>query len=106
MRGRRRQPWGKPKQAGINWPLPIAAFFAASAATYVATNDLPAVSMPAIFNPACDIKGNISIDSGERIYHVPGQEFYSDTRIRLEYGERWFCSEAEARAAGWRKAYR
>ncbi|MBC7281131.1 hypothetical protein [Hoeflea sp.] len=54
----------------------------------------------------CVIKGNISINSGERIYHVPGQEDYEATRIRSEYGERWFCTEAEARAAGWRKAGR
>ncbi|KWV43845.1 hypothetical protein AS026_19435 [Rhizobium altiplani] len=56
------------------------------------------------FNPACNIKGNISINSGERIFHVPGQHYYADTVIRYEYGERWFCSEQEARAAGWRKA--
>ena len=55
-------------------------------------------------NPACAIKGNISINSGERIYHVPGQEYYAVTVIRAEYGERWFCSEAAARQAGWRKA--
>lgn len=60
-------------------------------------------SMPSN-SKSCDIKGNISINSGERIYHVPGQEFYDDTVIRTEYGERWFCTEAEARAAGWRKA--
>ena len=60
-------------------------------------------SMPSN-SQSCDIKGNISINSGERIYHVPGQEFYNDTVIRTEYGERWFCTEAEARAAGWRKA--
>jgi hypothetical protein len=54
----------------------------------------------------CDIKGNISINSGERIYHVPGQMFYSDTIIRPEYGERWFCTEQEAIAAGWHKARR
>jgi len=52
----------------------------------------------------CSIKGNVSISSGERIYHVPGQRYYAETVIRPEYGERWFCSEAEARAAGWRKA--
>ncbi|MEH7910126.1 succinoglycan biosynthesis protein exoi [Rhizobium laguerreae] len=52
----------------------------------------------------CNIKGNVSIDSGERIYHVPGQEYYAATIISPQYGERWFCSEAEARAAGWRKA--
>ena len=55
-------------------------------------------------SPSCRIKGNVSIDTGERIYHVPGQKYYDRTRIRQEYGERWFCSEAEARAAGWRKS--
>lgn len=53
---------------------------------------------------SCKIKGNISPNTGEKIYHVPGQEYYSVTRIRDDNGERWFCSEAEARAAGWRKA--
>jgi len=52
----------------------------------------------------CDIKGNISVDGGEKIYHVPGQSYYSQTKISPEYGERWFCTEAEAKAAGWRKA--
>jgi endonuclease YncB( thermonuclease family) len=54
----------------------------------------------------CNIKGNISINSGERIYHVPGQEYYDETRITTSKGERWFCSEQEARAAGWRRAKR
>jgi len=52
---------------------------------------------------ACNIKGNVST-RGERIYHVPGQRYYSQTRISASHGERWFCSEAEARAAGWRKS--
>jgi hypothetical protein len=52
----------------------------------------------------CNIKGNISINTGERIYHVPGQHYYSETIIRPEFGERWFCSESEARLAGWRRA--
>lgn len=54
----------------------------------------------------CSIKGNISIATGERIYHVPRQEHYWETKISPQYGERWFCSEAEALAAGWRKARR
>lgn len=58
----------------------------------------------AAVSPSCRIKGNISVDSGERIYHVPGQLFYDDTKIRTDYGERWFCSEADARKAGWRKS--
>lgn len=54
---------------------------------------------------ACNIKGNVS-SSGERIYHMPGQKYYSRTAISTGKGERWFCSEAEARSAGWRKARR
>ncbi len=53
----------------------------------------------------CVIKGNISSD-GRRIYHLPGQNWYDRTRISQAKGERWFCSEAEARAAGWRRAAR
>jgi hypothetical protein len=52
----------------------------------------------------CSIKGNISKNTGERIYHSPGQEYYAQTRINWFSGERWFCSEADARAAGWRKS--
>jgi hypothetical protein len=52
----------------------------------------------------CMIKGNISYNTGERIYHVPGQAYYDATRISLSRGERWFCSEADARRAGWRRS--
>ncbi|MDE0412482.1 MAG: thermonuclease family protein [Gammaproteobacteria bacterium] len=51
----------------------------------------------------CKIKGNIS-KGGKRIYHVPSGRFYDQTRINTSRGERWFCSEAEARAAGWQRA--
>jgi len=55
---------------------------------------------------ACLIKGNISQNTGERIYHVPGQEWYGKTVIDTSRGERWFCSEDEAQRAGWRRAYK
>lgn len=51
----------------------------------------------------CAIKGNIS-SKGERIYHVPGQQYYDRTKISPSKGERMFCSEAEAQAAGWRRS--
>ncbi|WP_439800428.1 sunset domain-containing protein [Shimia thalassica] len=49
------------------------------------------------------MKGNIS-SKGARIYHMPGTKWYSRTKISERYGERWFCSEADARNAGWRRA--
>ena len=53
----------------------------------------------------CVIKGNIS-SRGERIYHVPGGQFYEQTVIDESAGQRWFCTEAEARGAGWRPSQR
>lgn len=49
------------------------------------------------------IKGNIT---SEKIYHVPGQKDYDKTVIDESKGERWFATEEEAVAAGWRKAKR
>jgi hypothetical protein len=55
-------------------------------------------------DPACTIKGNVN-RKGDRIFHVPGQRDYE--RINMKPIEkRWFCSEEEALAAGWRKAQR
>lgn len=51
----------------------------------------------------CVIKGNIS-DNG-MIYHAPWSPWYSRTKINTAKGERWFCDEAEAVAAGWRAPY-
>jgi endonuclease YncB( thermonuclease family) len=46
----------------------------------------------------CNIKGNRN-RKGQWIYHVPGMPYYDQTRP-----EEIFCSEAEAQAAGYRRA--
>lgn len=51
--------------------------------------------------PGCDIKGNINAEE-VKIYHVPGGRYYNKTQIDPTRGERWFCTGAEAQAAGWR----
>ncbi len=51
----------------------------------------------------CPIKGNLS-SSGEKIYHLPEQKYYNNTRIDSNAGEKWFCSETEAVGAGFRKS--
>ncbi|MCX7365041.1 MAG: succinoglycan biosynthesis protein exoi [Alphaproteobacteria bacterium] len=53
-------------------------------------------------SPQCLIKGNVNL-KGVRIYHPPGCRHYNETMIDPRRGERWFCSEAEAVAAGWRR---
>lgn len=50
----------------------------------------------------CPIKGNISRHG--HIYHLPWDPYYSRTTIDALRGERWFCSENEAIAAGFRHA--
>ena len=46
----------------------------------------------------CNIKGNRN-RKGQWIYHLPGMPYYDQTRA-----EEMFCTEAEARAAGYRRA--
>ena len=50
----------------------------------------------------CQIKGNISANG--HIYHLPDSAAWAKTRINTAKGERWFCTPAEAEAAGWRPA--
>lgn len=47
----------------------------------------------------CPIKGNIN--QGRMIYHTPWSANYAQTKIDEAKGERWFCNEATALAAGW-----
>ena len=48
----------------------------------------------------CAIKGNVTAKG--RIYHMPWSPWYGKVTINSAAGERWFCSESEAQAAGWR----
>ena len=50
----------------------------------------------------CAIKGNVSKQGW--IYHVPWSAWYDKVKVDEARGERWFCSEADAVAAGWRPA--
>lgn len=53
---------------------------------------------------SCAIKGNINRE-GRRLYHLPGDSSYENTVVTPGKGERWFCSEEEALAAGWSPAW-
>ncbi len=49
----------------------------------------------------CRIKGTIG-EAGERIYLLPDGSGYEPIYIDLTKGERWFCTEDDARTAGWK----
>jgi len=51
----------------------------------------------------CSIKGNIN-SKKEKIYHTLNCPYYKQTVIDETAGEKWFCTEANAIEAGWRKA--
>jgi endonuclease YncB( thermonuclease family) len=78
----------------LHRPAPMAR--AMPAGTPVAGASLPDAS-----HGKCTIKGNLG-PGGTKIYHVPGSHSYEATRIDPATGERWFCSEDDARRAGWR----
>lgn len=59
-----------------------------------------AAPTPAPDRSRCRIKGNIS--GRGKFYHTPDSPWYGRTKIDEAAGERWFCTEEEARAAGWR----
>ena len=46
------------------------------------------------------IKGNIN-SRGERIYHCPSWRDYD--KITMKSGDKWFCTESEAKSAGFRE---
>lgn len=75
----------------------LLAFFFIPPSKVVIKNSFPPVRV-------CNIKGNIN-EAGEKIYHVPNSKWYERTFIDVSRGERWFCSEDEARGAGWRSPY-
>jgi len=57
--------------------------------------------------PECNIKGNIdSSNSSLKRYYYPGCVQYKTTIVQLDRGEEWFCSEAEAKKAGYVKSER
>ncbi len=50
----------------------------------------------------CPIKGNIDT-TGRRLYYLPTSKWYNIILVDQDAGERWFCNEKDALAAGWRK---
>lgn len=48
----------------------------------------------------CPIKG--LVNGRSRTYSMPWEAGYGTSRVRKERGGRWFCSEDEAKAAGWK----
>jgi endonuclease YncB( thermonuclease family) len=77
-------------------------------------SSVPLSARPELLAPAssaqapsldCIMKGNVS-RIGKRLYHLPGQVNYAQITMDKGKGERWFCTQEEAHAAGWLRAGR
>jgi endonuclease YncB( thermonuclease family) len=55
-------------------------------------------------NPDCNIKGNIDKSTKVKKYYYPGCAQYQFTVVEKDTGEAWFCTEKEAKEAGFAKA--
>jgi micrococcal nuclease len=61
-----------------------------------------APSRPSDSTRDCNIKGVIDAD-GQRLYYVPTDPTYGTITIDPQRGHKAFCSDEEARQAGWRR---
>lgn len=56
-----------------------------------------------IENPRCVIKANNAIGNKNKQYRFPGCGQYTNTSVQLYMGDEWFCTETEAKKAGYTK---
>ncbi|MBI4389132.1 MAG: hypothetical protein HY580_03045 [Nitrospinae bacterium] len=91
------------RAARFSWKAAAIVSLLAALAAFVPWRRLADSSAEKPPTRVCDIKGNIN-PNGERIYHVRGDAWYGKTVVDRSRGERWFCSEAEAKAEGWRRS--
>ena len=66
---------------------------------------LASASGPVPPSPDCNIKGNVN-HAGECIYHTTTSRWYSQIKMQISKGTRWFCSVEDAEAAGCRETRR
>lgn len=57
-------------------------------------------------SPECRIKGNIDPQGGRKVYYLPGCVQYNTAVVEKDRGEQWFCSEKDAKEAGYQKSQR
>jgi len=56
-----------------------------------------------LLDPTCMVKGKVT-KAGDRFYYGPLDEVYDQLSVDPKKGERFFCSDDQARASGWRRA--
>lgn len=62
---------------------------------------VPCTQLTNLQHPSCTIKGNVR--RNVKTYFLPNCRPYKATLVQLYLGDQWFCSEEEAKKAGFRK---
>lgn len=95
-----------PTREPTNTPYIAPIVYTVTALAYLPTAT-PTIYLPKAYYPvviptdSClDIKGNVN--GFNRIYHCPGWRDYNKVVIDYDEGDRYFCTEAQAIAAGFR----
>lgn len=99
-RAARRGLWQAESEAPWDWRKTRSQARSVAAAAAIPKAPAPDTTATVAAADGCSIKGNISSD-GRRLYHTQAMASWSRTRIDPDRGERLFCDEAAARAAGW-----
>ena len=78
------------------WPTP-------TRTPWPTTTMIPEVRLGSVSSDYClYIIGNVNKSTGTKIYHCSNWRDYNKIEMNEAEGDRFFCSEAEARAAGFR----
>lgn len=64
----------------------------------------PTCTQPEPPNLSCTIKGNVNTTTNQKEYYLPSCGHYGNVLIYKFEGDDWFCTEAEARVAGFTKS--
>ncbi len=54
--------------------------------------------------PSCEIKGELYPEWNDKVYFLPSSKSYGAVNMNDTFTHRWFCTENEATAAGWKKS--
>ena len=73
----------------------LASFILITIMSYLNRNNTP-------IDPKCNIKADTSVIGTK--YYLPNHHHYDDIIINPTDGDKWFCNEAEAKAAGFIKS--
>lgn len=82
-------------------PVPPTATSAPPTSTRVPPTPTATPSAKLAPSPGCEIKGIVQAN-GDKVYYRPGWQGYERLVVDVKAGGRWFCSENDARANGFR----